>query len=257
MPGPAGVAGERGPLMELTGKIALVTGASKGIGAAIALGYAEAGAHVALAARDAEKLEAVAGQIQAAGGSCSVHPLDVTEHTAVARTIDAIVEEHGRLDILCNNAGVIDAGHVADVPPERMAAVFAVNVFGLYAGCHAALPHMRDAGYGRIVNMGSGSAYTCTPGEAVYSSSKAAVHVLTVALAREVRESGILVNAMSPGDIRTDMNPHAVTEAVEAVPTALWLASLPDDGPSGRFFRFMEEIPILPDTDVDFSAGPD
>ena len=243
--------------MELEGKVALVTGASRGIGAAIAAGYAEAGAHVALAARDTGRLEAVAGQIEAKGGSCGVYPLDVTEPTAVTRTIDAIVAEHGRLDILCNNAGIIDAGEVVEVPPERLAAVLAVNAIGLYAGCHAALPHMLAAGYGRIVNMGSGSAYTCTPGESVYSASKAAVHAMTLCLAREVRASGVLVNAMSPGDIRTDMNPNAVTEAVEAVPTALWLASLPDDGPSGRFFRFMGEIPIVPVTDVDFSAGPD
>lgn len=243
--------------MELTGRIALVTGASRGIGEAIAVGYAAAGAHVVLAARDTNRMDSVAAQIQAQGGSCSVVPLDVTEYSTVGRAIDRIVRDHGHLDILCNNAGIINAGNVAVVPPERMAEVFAVNVFGLFSCCHSALPHMIAQGYGRIVNMGSGSAYTCDSGESVYSGSKAAVNAITVALAREVRESGILVNAMSPGDIRTAMNPNAETLPSAAVPTALWLASLPDDGPSGRFYRFMEEIPILPATEVDFGAGPD
>ncbi len=244
--------------MELTGRVALVTGASRGIGEAIALGYATAGAHVALAARDADNLNSVAGRINAAGGSCSVYPLDVAEHTAVGRTIDSIIRDLGRLDILCNNAGISTArGNIVDVPPERFAALYAVNVTGLYSCCHAVLPHMTQRSYGRIVNISSGSAYMCKPGTAAYSSSKAAVNAITVALADETHEFNILVNAMSPGSIRTDMNPSADTPPSAAVPTALWLASLPDDGPTGRFYRFMEEIPILPPTDVDFSSGPD
>ena len=243
--------------MELEGKVALVTGASRGIGAAIAAGDAEAGAHVALAARATGRLEAVAEQIRAKGGACSIHLLDVTEHTAVVRTIDTIVAEHGRLDILCNNAGVSTApGNAVDVPPERFAGVFAVNVIGLYACCHAALPHMLDKGYGRIVNIGSGSAFMCKPGSSAYSSSKAAVNAITVALAGEVGAADVLVNAMSPGYIRSDMNPAGTDEPEESVPTALWLAALPADGPTGRFFRFMGELPILPDTAMDFTSGP-
>jgi NAD(P)-dependent dehydrogenase (short-subunit alcohol dehydrogenase family) len=244
--------------MELEGKVALVTGASRGIGRAIAAGYAAAGAHVALAARDAGNLEAVAGEIRAAGGSCSIHPLDVTEHTAVVRTIDGIVAEHGSLDVLCNNAGVSTApGNAVDVPPERVAGVFAVNVIGLYACCHAALPHMLAGGYGRIVNIGSGSAFMCKPGSSAYSSSKAAVNAITVALSGEVGEADVLVNAMSPGYIRSDMNPAGTDEPEESVPTALWLAALPKGGPTGRFFRFMGELPILPQTEMDFTSGKD
>ena len=115
---------------------------------------------------------------------------------------------------------------------------------------------MIERGYGRIVNIGSGSAFMCKPGSSTYSSSKAAVNALTVALAAEVREFGILANVMSPDSIRTDMNPKATTPPSAAVPTALWLATLPDDGPTGRFYRFMEELPILPATDTDFSSGP-
>ncbi len=244
--------------MELEGKVALVTGASRGIGAAIAAGYAAAGTHVALAARATGRLETVAGQIRAKGGSCSIHSLDVTEHTAVNRTVDAIVAEHGRLDILCNNAGVSTApGNAVDVPPERFAGVFAVNVIGLYACCHAALPHMLANGYGRIVNIGSGSAFMCKPGSSAYSSSKAAVNAITVALAGEVGDADVLVNAMSPGYIRSDMNPAGTDEPEESVPTALWLASLPAGGPTGRFFRFIGELPILPQTEMDFTSGKD
>lgn len=242
--------------MELDGKVALVTGASRGIGAAIAAGYAKAGAHVALAARDTARMEAVAGEIRAKGGACSIHRLDVTEHTDVSQTVDAIVAEQGRLDILCNNAGVSTApGNAVDVPPERFAGVFEVNVVGLYACCHAALPHMLANGYGRIVNIGSGSAFMCKPGSSAYSSSKAAVNAITVALAGEVGDADVLVNAMSPGYIRSDMNPAGTDEPEESVPTALWLAALPAGGPTGRFFRFMGELPILPDTAMDFTSG--
>lgn len=243
--------------MELKGKVALVTGASRGIGAEIALGYARAGAHVVLTSRDEERMQAVAEQIAAGGGSSSVFRLDVTEYAEVGRVVNRTVRELGRIDVLCNNAGINNAsGPVAEIPPERFANVFAVNTAGLYACCYAVLPHMIAQGYGRIVNVSSASAFMCQAGSAAYAGSKAAVNALTAVLAKEVREHDILVNAMSPGAVRTDMNPTADTHPVEAVPTAVWLAALPAEGPTGRFYRFMEELPMLPEHDRDFMSGP-
>ena len=243
--------------MDLSGKIALVTGASRGLGREIALGYARAGAHVVLTARDADRLQTVAEQIAAGGGSSSVFRLDVTEHSAVERVINQVAQERGRIDVLCNNAGVNSArGPVAEVPPERFAAVFAVNTVGLYACCHGALPHMLAQGYGRIVNVSSGSSFQCLAEGTAYAGSKAAVNALTSALAKEVEAQDVLVNAMAPGWVRTDMSPTAPTLPVEAVPTAVWLASLPTGGPTGRFYRFLEELPMLPEHDIDYLAGP-
>ena len=243
--------------MALTNRVALVTGASRGIGEAIALGYAAAGAHVVLAARDMPRLNMVATRITDAGGSCEVAILDVSEYSTIGPVLDRVVERHGRLDILCNNAGVSTArGNVIDVSAEQLARVLAVNVVGLHCCCKEALPHMIKKGYGRIVNIGSGSAYMCNPGESAYSSSKAAVNAFTATLSKEIHESGILVNAMSPGSIRTDMNPAGPSPPTTAVPTAIWLASLPANGPNGRFFRFDEEIPIVPTTHIDFRSNP-
>lgn len=241
--------------MSLAGRIALVTGASRGIGREIALGYARAGAHVILAARDEARLAAVAGEIDDVSAPSDVVPLDVSDATAVREAIDGVVARHGRLDVLCNNAGISTArGHVADVSPEAFAGVQAVNLIGLFACCHAALPHMAAAGYGRIVNVSSGAAIMCNPGESAYAASKAAVNALTIAMAKEVEASNVLVNAMSPGSVKTDMNPTSDVPPSEAVPTAVWLASLPDGGPTGRFYRFMRELPMLPEVDLDWKS---
>ncbi len=241
--------------MSLAGRIAMVTGASRGIGREIALGYARAGAHVILAARDEARLTAVAAEIDDLSGSSDIVRLDVSDSAAVQQVIDGVVARHGRLDVLCNNAGISNArGHVADVSPEAFAGVQAVNLIGLFACCHAALPHMAAAGYGRIVNVSSGAAIMCNPGESAYAASKAAVNALTISMAKEVQASNVLVNAMSPGSVKTDMNPTSDVPPSEAVPTAVWLASLPDGGPTGRFYRFMQELPMLPDIDLDWKS---
>lgn len=252
-----GLCSRREIQMNLSDRIALVTGASRGIGREIALGFARAGAHVVLTARDRERLSDVAAEIAANGGASSTHALDVTDHKAIRSAFDRVVKELGRIDILCNNSGVNTArGKVADVSPGRFAEVHAVNLLGLYACCHLVLPHMFRQGYGRVVNVSSGSAFMCDAEASAYSSSKAAVNALTIALSKEVKPDNVLVNAMSPGSVTTDMNPEAETPASAAVPTAIWLASLPGDGPTGRFYRFMKELPIVPDVEVDFRAGP-
>lgn len=242
--------------MELANRVALVTGASRGIGREIALGYATAGAHVVATARDTEQLEQLAGNIRADGGSCSVYRMDVTDAAAIAEVVHRVVDRLGRIDVLCNNAGVNSAvGRVADVPTAPFAQVFAVNVLGLYACCHAVMPHMVERRYGRIVNVSSGAALICGATGGAYASSKAAVNALTAVIAKEGREHNVLANAMSPGSVRTAMNPTADTPASASVPTALWLASLDDDGPTGRCYRFLTEIPMIAQQDIDWGSA--
>ncbi len=235
----------------LTDRVVLITGASRGIGREIALGVAAAGGRPLLAARDVRRLESVATEIADTGGHASVYPLDVRDIAAIRDVMDRALADHGRIDALINNAGVNSAhGPAAEIPPEAFAAIHAVNTVGLYACCHAALPSMIERRYGRIVNMSSLSALRREADFSAYASSKAAVNAVTIAIAEELRAFNVLVNAMSPGSIRTDMNPEAETPASEAVPTALWLASLPDDGPTGRQYRFMREIPMLPEHEL-------
>lgn len=242
--------------MELANRVALVTGASRGIGREIALGYAKAGAHVVATARDSEQLEQLADNIRADGGSCSVYRMDVTDASAIAAVVQRVVDRLGRIDVLCNNAGVNSAvGLVADVPTAPFAQVFAVNVFGLYACCHAVMPHMVGRRYGRIVNVSSGAALICGPTGGAYASSKAAVNALTAVIAKEGREHNVLANAMSPGSVRTAMNPTADTPAAASVPTALWLAALDDDGPTGRCYRFLTEIPMIAQQEIHWGSA--
>ncbi len=183
--------------------------------------------------------------------------LDVSDASGVARAIAQLISELGHIDVLCNNAGVNSAGgNAADVSPGDFAAVFNVNVLGLYACTHAVLPHMIERDYGRVVNVSSGSAFTCLAGSAAYSASKAAVNAMTIGISRELEDANVLVNAMSPRAVRTDMNPTAETMPSESVPTAVRLASLPEGGLTGRFFRFEQELPMVPNADIDFQSGP-
>ena len=241
--------------MRLKNRIALITGASRGIGREIALGFAHEGAHVVLTARDLERLESVATEIDLLPGSAEVAPLEVTDHGQVDDLFEDVVSRHGRLDVLCNNAGIGSApGPVSTLRPADFATVHNVNLVGRYACCHSAVPHMIHAGYGRIINVSSGAAIMCNPEGSSYATSKAGVNALTITLAKDLHETNVLVNALSPGSVKTDMNPTSEVPPSEAVPTAVWLASIPDDGPTGRFFRFMEEYPMLPEINLDWSA---
>ena len=188
--------------MELEGKVALVTGASRGIGVAIAAGYAKAGAHVALAARDTARMEAVAGEIRAKGGACSIHRLDVTEHTDVSQTVDAIVAEQGRLDILCNNAGTNHRVSFNDLTIKQYRNVIEVNLNGAYLGCRAAEAALKRAGGGAILNIGSLASHK-HGGSTGYTVSKTAIIALTKNVALGLASQGTRCNAVCPGHVDT------------------------------------------------------
>jgi len=233
--------------MKLEGRTAIVTGASRGIGREIALGFADEGADVILCARDETRLQQVADEITQRGRRVIAVRADVSRVADVQSVVDQTLNLFGRIDVLCNNAGLAVRGEVDELDPVDWDNVIAVNLRGPFLCSRAVLPHMKTQNYGRIVDVSSGAAVNCSPGMAVYSASKAGLNALSRTLAAELREYDILVNAMSPGFLKTDMNPEGTCPPEDAVPTALLLASLPTGGPSGLFYRFMKELTVIPD----------
>jgi NAD(P)-dependent dehydrogenase (short-subunit alcohol dehydrogenase family) len=193
--------------VDLKGQVAVVTGASGGLGAHFARLLASCGAAVALTARRVDKIEAVAQQIRAGGGNAIALPLDVAEAETIGPALDAIVAELGGLHILVNNAGVGGEGLALDISIETFDSTFAVNVRGSFFAAREAARRMIAAGVeGRIVNIASIASHTVLPGLSAYCGSKAAVAMLTKSLAREWARRGIAVNALCPGYIETDIN---------------------------------------------------
>jgi NAD(P)-dependent dehydrogenase (short-subunit alcohol dehydrogenase family) len=229
----------------LTGKTALVTGASRGIGFEVARGLGRAGAHVLMVGRDASRIAHAAGMLRDEGLSVASHALDVADEPAVSCLF---ADLHGPLHVLINNAGLMDdAVPTWDEPVDTWDAVMATNVRGPFLLCRAAVPRMRSQGWGRIVNVSSGmGAFSdgLDGGHPAYRVSKTALNALTKNLAAELRHAPILVNAMCPGWVQTDMGgPSAPRTVEQGADTALFLATLPDGGASGRFWRDRSEIP--------------
>ena len=185
----------------LRGKVALVTGASSGIGEAAALELARRGASVAVAARSVEKLEALATRVSAAGGRVLVVEADVADRASVGAMVGRVVEEFGRLDVLVNNAGLGLSGRVSELRAEDLRYVFEVNTIGPLNCVQAALPHMVRGG--RIVNVSSVVGRRAIPKVGGYCSSKFALNALSDALRVEVADRGITVTSVYPGTTRT------------------------------------------------------
>lgn len=191
----------------LKGKVALVTGGSRGIGAAIARRLAADGARVALTCSGSKaRAEAVAAEIKAAGGAAIALQADAADPKAAAASVDATLKQFGALDILVHNAGVASGAPIEQDSFEEFRRIFAVNVDGVFAATRSAAARMRDGG--RIIVISSINAHWVpVPGFASYASSKAAVTALVKGWARDLGPRGILVNAIQPGPIDTDMNP--------------------------------------------------
>jgi len=201
----------------LTGKVSLVTGASKGIGRAIAKALAAEGATVVLAARDAARLEAAVAEIVAAGGKAEARSLDVADRASVDACFDAVLAAHGRLDHLVNNAGVTRDNLLLRMKDEEWQDVLATNLTGVFLCTRAALRPMLKQRAGRIVNVTSVVGLTGNPGQANYAASKAGVVGFTKSVAREVASRSITVNAVAPGFIDTDMTAAMTDKAREAM----------------------------------------
>ena len=191
---------------EITGKTAIITGASRGIGAATALMMAQRGANIILAARSKAEIEELADNIRTDGGKACAFACDVSDHTSVQALVDFTVEKFGSVDILVNNAGVLEPiASLGDAQPEAWGKVIDINVKGVYHGTRSVLPYMEKQGNGVIVNISSGAATNALEGWSAYCASKAAALMLTKATHAEYANKGIRVVGLSPGTVATEM----------------------------------------------------
>jgi len=215
----------------LEGRVSLVTGASRGIGRAIARRLAAQQATVYLGARDAARLAEAVGEIAAAGGKATAVSLDVSDRGSVQAAVEGIVKAQGRLDHLVNNAGVTRDNLLLRMKPEEWDAVIATNLTGAFHCTQAALRPMLKQRYGRIVNVTSVVGLTGNAGQANYAASKAGLVGFTKAVAREVASRSITVNAVAPGFIETDMTAAMTEAARKAMADAIPLGRVgqPDD----------------------------
>ncbi|MDY6991824.1 MAG: SDR family oxidoreductase [Pseudomonadota bacterium] len=227
-------------------KIALVTGGNRGIGLEICRQLLQLNIKVILTSRDLAK--GSQAQQRLAHEQLTVQPLDVTDDKQIAQLNTFIKQHYGRLDILINNAGVFPdkITTALDSSVDHLRQAMETNLYGPFRLCQSFIPLMRQQNYGRIVNLSSGMGQLsemngCCPG---YRTSKTALNALTRLLADELRGSNVLINALCPGWVRTEMGGEQATrEVTEGADTAIWLATLPDGGPSGGFFRDRKPIP--------------
>ena len=205
----------------LEGRVSLVTGASRGIGLAIARALAAEGAHVVLAARDTAKLAAAVGEIAAAGGRAEALSLDVADRGSVEAALAHVLSAHGRVDHLVNNAGVTRDNLLLRMKDEEWQQVLDTNLTGVFLCTQAALKPMLKQRSGRIVSITSVVGLGGNAGQANYAASKAGIVGFTKSVAREVASRGITVNAVAPGFIETDMTAAMTEKAREAVKGAV------------------------------------
>jgi NAD(P)-dependent dehydrogenase (short-subunit alcohol dehydrogenase family) len=236
----------------MTAKIALITGANKGIGFETARQLGAQGMTVLAGARDEERGRAAESALRDGGADARFVQLDVTDAKSVQQAAEWIEAEYGRLDVLVNNAGTATVARRGASPSQTslddMRAVYEINVFGVVAVTNAMLPLLRRADAARIVNVSSevGSLGSQTspasplaqmPASAQYPSSKAALDMLTIMYAKELRDTPVKVNAANPGYTDTDFNDHrGFRSAAEGAEPSVYLATLPDEGPSGTFW---------------------
>lgn len=229
-------------------RVAVVTGAGSGIGYEIARQLARRGLRVVLTARNTEKAEAACAALAADGLDVAFQQLDVRRSEQAGALAQQLGREYGRLDILVNNAGVLldpKGTRVATVAVGLARDTLETNVIGPLIVTQALLPLMKKGGYGRIVNMSSGLGQLqgMGVGAPAYRISKTAMNAFTCTLAAELESTGIKVNAMCPGWVRTAIGgANAPRSVEEGADTAVWLATLPDDGPTGGFFRDRKPI---------------
>jgi NAD(P)-dependent dehydrogenase (short-subunit alcohol dehydrogenase family) len=225
-------------------RVAVVTGGNRGIGLEICRQLARAGMHVILTARDEAKGKAAAKKL-----GVESHQLDVDSDESVKAFARWIKDTHGRCDVLINNAGVMldpRGSRVLDSKIETYRDTLETNLIGPLRMIQAIAPLMKKQGYGRIVNMSSGQGQLSDMGVGTpaYRVSKTALNALTRTTAADLHGTGILANAMCPGWVRTDMGGSGAPRSVEqGADTALWLATLPDNGPTGGYFRDRKPIP--------------
>jgi NAD(P)-dependent dehydrogenase (short-subunit alcohol dehydrogenase family) len=230
-------------------RVAIVTGANRGLGLEVARQLMAHDVFVVAGCRDEAKCAAAAEELGKGGDNVAAHVLDVNDTHSVRAFVAAAARNAGAPTILVNNAGVFPeewGAKLTDLSTAYWRMTFETNVFGAMRMCREVVPHMLKMRYGRVVNVSSGLGQMSQMGAGTpaYRVSKAALNALTLTLAEEVRGSGILVNSMSPGWVRTDMGGQDAPRSVEeGADTAVWLCLLPSSGPTGQFFRDREPIP--------------
>lgn len=216
----------------MQGRVALVTGASSGAGRAIAASLAAAGASVVLVARRRDRLDALAADILAAGGTAHAVTADLADAAQAAAAVEAAVTRFGRLDVLVNDAGVMLNGPLEEIRLGDLERMIATNVTGLVAACHAAVPRMLAQGGGDIVNISSIAARLANASSATYSATKAAVTTFSEALRKEVTRRGVRVSVIEPGLIDTELGdhvPHAASRERFEKMRRSWTPLRPED----------------------------
>jgi NAD(P)-dependent dehydrogenase (short-subunit alcohol dehydrogenase family) len=237
-------------------RVALVSGANRGLGLAISQGLAEHGITVILGVRDSKKGAQACSRLKRRGLDVHLEVLDVANQRSIQTAVKHIQTRFGRLDILVNNAGIMIDGEesVLDVSWHIIHKTLQTNVMGPLRLCKSCIPLMKAGGYGRVVNLASSlgsltemadpdstAAMVRTP---AYRLSKTALNCMTILIAQEVRDDNILVNSACPGWVRTALGgDEAPLTPQQGADTPIWLAMLPDGGPTGGFFREREPVP--------------
>lgn len=234
--------------MSTTKRVAVVTGANRGIGFETCRQLAKTGIQVILTSRDEVKGKAAAEKLQAEGLDVSYHSLDVTNSDSVQRLAQFIKSEERQLDILVNNAGVLidSSDSLLNTKIDTLRKTMDTNLTGPLLLCQALIPLMQQHNYGRVVNVSSGAGQLSdmTSGYPSYRISKTALNALTRIIANELKGTNILVNAVCPGWVKTDMGGANASKTPEqGADTVVWLATLPDNGPTSGFFRDRQPIP--------------
>ncbi|MEM1306068.1 MAG: SDR family oxidoreductase [Pseudomonadota bacterium] len=215
---------------DLTNKVVVITGASRGIGAAAARGFAAVGAIPILIARSQQAIEELAADIRDGGGQARAYAADVADYADVSRIMTDARDAFGSVDILINNAGIIEPiARLGDSDPEAWRQVVDINLTGVYNCIHAALPHMQAHGSGTIINISSGAATSPLEGWSHYCSTKAAVLMLTRMVDKEYGDAGIRCVGLSPGTVATDMQVKIKASGVNPVSTLSWDDHIPPE----------------------------
>ena len=244
---------------ELSGRVALVTGASKGLGKAMALALAEAGAKLALVSRDQKLLGETAAAIRALGSETEVYPADVSEEAQVLAVHQAVIARFGGLQILINNAGINIRKPVTDFTLEEWNRVQATNVTAAFLMCRAFVPHLRGQGYGRILNMTSMMSHVALAGRTAYCASKTALLGFTRALALELAPEKITVNGISPGPCTTEINkpllenPELTQFFISRIPVGRW--GRPEEVAALAVYLCSDAAGFITGTDIAIDGG--
>lgn len=248
-----------GRLMDLKGRVALVTGASRGLGKGIALALAPAGVRLALVGRDLEQLNATAAQARSHGTEAEIFPTDVSDEQQVLELERNVLGKFGPVDILVNNAGINIRKFCVDYTLAEWRSVIDTNLTGVFLLCRSFVPHMKGRGYGRILNLTSIMGHISFPQRTAYSASKSGLLGFTRALALELAQEGITVVAISPGPFATEMTVPLINDPVKAeqfmsrTPMRRW--GKPEEIGKLALYLCSEDASFITGTDILIDGG--